>query len=51
MPKDLEPAEIKLNAAAILREEILLQKKQEIERRRVRDLEVNMRDSGEFEEW
>ena len=35
MPVELEPAEIKLNAAAILREEILLQKKQEIEKKRL----------------
>ncbi|CAD8194680.1 unnamed protein product [Paramecium pentaurelia] len=50
-PVDLETAEIKLNAAAILREEMLLKKKQEIERERVKNLEVNLRDSGEFEEW
>lgn len=51
MPTDLEAAEIKLNAAAILREEMLLKKKQEIEKERVKNLEVNLRDSGEFEEW
>lgn len=51
MPQDLEAAEVKLNAAAILREEMLIKKKQEIERERVKNLEVNLRDSGEFEEW
>lgn len=51
MPTELEAAEIKLNAAAILREEMLLKKKQEIEKERVKNLEVNLRDSGEFEEW
>jgi hypothetical protein len=51
MPAELEAAEIKLNAAAILREEMLLKKKQEIEKERVKNLEVNLRDSGEFEEW
>ena len=48
MPTELEAAEIKLNAAAILREEMLLKKKQEIEKERVKNLEVNLRDSGEF---
>lgn len=51
MPQNNENADVKLNAAAILREEILLKKQQEIERERVKNLEVNMRDSGEFEEW
>ncbi|CAD8195383.1 unnamed protein product [Paramecium pentaurelia] len=51
VPTELEAAEIKLNAAAILREEMLLKKKQDIEKERVKNLEVNLRDSGEFEEW
>lgn len=34
-----------------MKEEILIKKQQEIENARVKDLEINMRDSGEFEEW
>jgi hypothetical protein len=34
-----------------LREEIILKKKNEIEKNRVEALEVNMRDSAEFDEW
>ncbi|KAL4453394.1 hypothetical protein ABPG74_017601 [Tetrahymena malaccensis] len=46
-----EAAEIKMNVAAILREDKHLQKKQDDENKRIKDLEWNMRDSAEFENW
>jgi hypothetical protein len=34
-----------------MKEEMLIKRQQEIEKARVQNLEINMRDSGEFEEW
>lgn len=42
---------MKLNVAAILREEKKLNEKIQEEEQRMRNLEVNMRDESEFEQW
>lgn len=42
---------MKLNAAAILREEMKIVEKEKEEEKRLNDLEWNMRDSTEFENW
>lgn len=42
---------MRLNVAAILREDKQLQKRQEEEEKRLKDLEWNMRDSAEFDNW
>jgi hypothetical protein len=43
--------QVRLNAAAILREEARLKKQEQIERKRVEALVVDMRDGSEFERW
>ncbi|MDR3582278.1 MAG: hypothetical protein P4L67_03315 [Candidatus Pacebacteria bacterium] len=48
--KEVE-AEVKLNAAAILREEFLLQKKNAEEEKRLKSYEVDLHNSGEFDRW
>ncbi len=50
MPK-YNDVDIKLNVAAILREEKKLKEKIDEEERRVKDLEMNMRDESEYETW
>ena len=50
MPKYAD-VDIKLNVAAILREEKKLKEKIEEEDRRMKDLEINMRDETEHENW
>lgn len=42
---------MKLNVAAILREEKKLNEKIQEEERRMKDLEMNMRDESEYENW
>ncbi len=42
---------IPMNAAAIIREEVLVQKQIDEEKRIMKELEVNMRDSSEFKKW
>lgn len=44
-------APVKINTAAILREDHLLQKKQEVEHQILKEYEMNMRDAAEFERW
>lgn len=48
--KEIE-AEVKLNAAAILREDYLLQKRNAEEERRLKSYEVDLHNSGEFDQW
>lgn len=50
MPKYSE-VDVKLNVAAILREEKKLNEKIQEEERRMKDLEMNMRDESEYEAW
>ncbi|EGR27662.1 hypothetical protein IMG5_191650 [Ichthyophthirius multifiliis] len=50
-PTFKEPVEIKHNIAAILREDAKIKSVQEQEAKRLKDLEWNMRDSAEFENW
>jgi hypothetical protein len=50
MPKYSE-VDVKLNVAAILREEKKLNEKIQEEERRMKDLEMNMRDESEHENW
>jgi hypothetical protein len=50
MPKYAE-VDVKLNVAAILREEKKLNEKIEEEERKMRDLEMNMRDQSEHDNW
>ena len=40
-----------MTAAAIIREEVLVQKQIEKENKIMKELEVNMRDSTEFKKW
>ncbi|KRX04389.1 hypothetical protein PPERSA_05650 [Pseudocohnilembus persalinus] len=51
VPDFSEPSDVKLNVAAILREEKKLKEQEEKERKRLNDLEWNLRDSTEFENW
>lgn len=44
-------APVKLNSAAVMREGHLLKKKEEEERKILRDYELNLRDEKEFERW
>eukprot|EP00826_Nyctotherus_ovalis_P052761 TRINITY_DN6756_c0_g1_i14.p1 TRINITY_DN6756_c0_g1~~TRINITY_DN6756_c0_g1_i14.p1 ORF type:complete len:555 (+),score=156.75 TRINITY_DN6756_c0_g1_i14:399-2063(+) len=44
-------AEVKLNAAAILREDYLLQKRNAEEEKRLKSYEVDLHNSGEFDQW
>ena len=48
--KEIE-AEVKLNAAAILREDFLLQKKNAEEEKKLQSYEVDLHNSGEFDRW
>ena len=48
--KEIE-AEVKVNAAAILREEYLLQKKAIEEEKKLKSYEVDLHNSGEFDRW
>jgi hypothetical protein len=45
---DQHESHIPMNAAAIIREEVLVQRKIAEEERIMKELEVNMRDSSEF---
>lgn len=44
-------AEVKLNVAAILKEEAIIKAKQKQAEEKMKNFEMNMRDSAEFEEW
>mmetsp|Transcript_9347 Transcript_9347/g.13912 ORF Transcript_9347/g.13912 Transcript_9347/m.13912 type:complete len:470 (+) Transcript_9347:1264-2673(+) len=46
-----KPAEVKLNAAAILREEARLKKEEEAERKRLESFMIDMRDDSQYEKW
>eukprot|EP01138_Halocafeteria_seosinensis_P006232 gb/GECG01006373.1/.p1 GENE.gb/GECG01006373.1/~~gb/GECG01006373.1/.p1 ORF type:complete len:910 (+),score=221.53 gb/GECG01006373.1/:1-2730(+) len=46
-----EGADIKMNVAAILREEALFRKRQKEEAKTIEEYEANLRDSSEFEQW
>ena len=48
---DKYESHIPMNAAAIIREEVLVQKQIDEEKRIMKELEVNMRDSSEFKKW
>ena len=48
---DKKPAQIKLNSAAIMREGVILKKKQDVEEKRLKDMVMNQRDEGEFDRW
>ena len=48
--KEIE-AEVKLNAAAIMREEHLIQKKLVEEEKKLKSYEVDLHNSGEFDRW
>ena len=48
--KEIE-AEVKFNAAAILREDFILQKKKAEEEKRLKSYEVDLHNSGEFDQW
>ena len=50
MPK-YNDIDVKLNVAAILREEKKLNEKIEEEELKMKNLEMNMRDETQFEEW
>ena len=50
MPKYSE-VDVKLNVAAILREEKKLNEKIQEEEKRMKDLQMNMRDESEYENW
>eukprot|EP00359_Climacostomum_virens_P000206 CAMPEP_0204897380 /NCGR_PEP_ID=MMETSP1397-20131031/701_1 /ASSEMBLY_ACC=CAM_ASM_000891 /TAXON_ID=49980 /ORGANISM="Climacostomum Climacostomum virens, Strain Stock W-24" /LENGTH=449 /DNA_ID=CAMNT_0052065117 /DNA_START=75 /DNA_END=1424 /DNA_ORIENTATION=- len=52
MPEFSEkPGQVRLNAAAILREEARLKKQEQAERKKIEALVVDMRDASEFERW
>jgi hypothetical protein len=40
-----------MTTAAIIREEVLVQKQIDKEKKKLKELEVNMRDSTEFKKW
>jgi hypothetical protein len=48
---DRKPAQVKLNSAAIMREGVILKKKEEEEAKRLKDLELHQRDGAEFNRW
>jgi hypothetical protein len=48
--KEIE-AEVRLNAAAIMREEYLIQKKAVEEEKKLKSYEVDLHNSGEFDRW
>lgn len=50
MPK-YSDVDVKLNVAAILREQKKLNEKILEEQRRMKDLQMNMRDESEFQTW
>lgn len=51
VPDFSEPSDVKLNVAAILREDKKLKELEEAEKKKLHDLEWNLRDSTEFENW
>ena len=50
-PKEDPNAEVKLTMAAIIKEEAIIKRKGEAEAKKMKDFEMNMRDSKEFEDW
>lgn len=46
-----KPAAVRLNVAHVIREEHQLRAQEFEKAKAVRDLEVNLRDSSEFEQW
>ena len=48
---EFEQVDVKLTAAAVKREALAIKKAEEIELKRLKDLEWNQRDETEFEMW
>ena len=48
---DKKPAAVKLNTAAIIREEALLQQKEKKEEQVLKDYEMNLWDDTEYNRW
>ena len=48
---DKHESHVQMTTAAIIREEVLVQKQIEKEKQKIMELEVNMRDSTEFKRW
>lgn len=48
---DHSQAEIKMNAATILKEEAIIKRSKQEEEDYLKQIEMNMRDSAEFEKW
>lgn len=51
VPKMDENISVRVNAAAILREDALIRKRQEAEMKLLKDYQENLRDSSEFDRW
>lgn len=48
---DHSQADIKMNAATILKEEAVIKRSKQEEEDYIKQIEMNMRDSSEFEKW